>query len=173
MSFGKPTVSSQVLDHSETSLTVRNSGVKVMLLAVLIDAEALEVNVTTRTELRLDRPRNVDGRLHGKLLHPALHHGEVDGDYTRHLNRATERNLAIALREVQITNGELGALHVHGKVDLAAARQVLDVTVAAVLRATGHGTSALFADFLFDRCVRATGMDVLGLGRECDIAVHV
>ena len=135
-----------------------------MLLAVLVHAEALEIDVPSRAELRLDRPRDVDRRLHGKLLHAALHHGEVDRDDTRHLNRAAERDLAVALLEVQVTDREFGTLDVDGEVDLAATGQVLDVAVASVFWTPGHGASTFFADLLFDVCVCAARVDILGLG---------
>lgn len=161
----KPTISSQILNHSQTSLAIRNSRVKVVLLAMLVHTEALEVNVPSRTKLRLDRSRDVDRRLHGKLLHTALHDREVDRDDTSHLNGAAERDLAIALREVQVADRELGARDVDGQVDFAAAGQVLDIAVASVFRAAGHSASAFSADFLFDVCARAAGVDVFGLGR--------
>ena len=140
---------------------------------MLVHTEALKVNVPSRTELRLDRSRDIDRRLHSKLLHAALHNREIDRDNASHLNRAAERDLAIALREVQVADRELGALDVDGQVDFAAAGQVLDVAVASVLRATGHSASAFFADFLFDVCVGAAGMNVFRLGRKGDVTVHV
>lgn len=140
---------------------------------MLVHAEALKVDVTAGAKLWLDGSRDVDRRLHGKLLHAALHYREVDRDDTRHLNRTTERDLAIALREVQVAYGELGAFHMDRKVDLTAAGQVLDVAVAAVFWATRNSACALFADFLFDIRVCVAGVDVLGLRWQGDVAVHV
>ena len=167
------TVSSQVFNHAETSLTVSNRSIKIVLLAMLVHTEALKVDIPPGAELRLNRTGNVNRRLHGELLHPALHNRKLDRNHTRHLNGATERNLAIALREMQIPNRELGPLDMHRKVNLAAARQVFDVAVAAVLRATGDRAGALVADFLFDVVARGSGVHILGLRRLCDVAVHV
>jgi hypothetical protein len=144
-----------------------------MLLAILIHAEALKVNIPAGAKLRLHRPRDVNRRLHGQLLHATFHDGEIDRNHTRHLNSATERNLAITLREMQIPDGELRSLHVHGKVHFAATRQVLDIAVAAVLGAPWNRASALFADFLFGCFVCAAGVHILGLRGESYVAVHV
>lgn len=140
---------------------------------MLVHTETLEVDIPAGAKLRLDRPRDVDGRLHGQLLHAVLHHGEVDRDDAGHLDGAAERDLAVALREVQVADGELGAFHVDGQVDFAAAGQVLDVAVAAVFWPAGHSASAFSADFLFDVGVCVAGVHVLGLGRQGDVAVHV
>lgn len=140
---------------------------------MLVHTEALKVDIPPGAELRLNRTGNVNRRLHGELLHPALHNRKLDRNHTRHLNSATERNLAIALREMQIPNRELGPLDMHRKVNLAAARQVFDVAVAAVLRATRDRAGALVADFLFDVVARGSGVHILGLRRLCDVAVHV
>ena len=61
-----------------------------------------------------------------------------------HLDGAAEGDLAVALREVDVAHREAAALHVDGEVDLRAAREVLDVAVAAVL-ARRHGARALHA----------------------------
>jgi hypothetical protein len=167
------TISPQVLNHSQTSLAVRNSSIKIMLLAMLIHTEPLKVNVPSRAKLRLHRTRDINRRLHRKLLHATLHHREVDSNNPRHLNRTTERDLAIALREMQIADGELRSLDVYGEVHFAAAREILDIAVAAVLGAAGDGTSALFADFLFGLFVCVAGVHVFGLRGQGDIAVHV
>lgn len=109
---------------------------------MLVHAEALEVDVPARAKLRLDGTRDVDGALHADLRHATLHDRELDRDHTSHLNGTAEGNLAVALREVQVADGELGALDVHGQVDLAAAREVLDVAVAAMFGAAGDGAGA-------------------------------
>jgi hypothetical protein len=144
-----------------------------MLLAILIHTEALKVNIPAGAKLRLHRTRDINRRFHRELLHATLHDGEIDRNHTRHLNSATERNLAIALREMQIADGELRSLHVHGKVHFAATRQVLDIAVAAVLGAPWNRASALFADFLFGCFVCAAGVHILGLRGESYVAVHV
>ena len=61
-----------------------------MLLAGRINTEAFEVNVAARSKLWLDRPRDVDGRLHAELLHAVLQDSEFDGNNTGYLNSTTE-----------------------------------------------------------------------------------
>ena len=57
----------------------------------------------------------------------------MEVDPTRHLDRAAEGDLAVALREVEVAHRELGALDIDREVDARSARDVLDVAVAAVL----------------------------------------
>lgn len=64
---------------------------------------------------------------------------------------------------MQISNRELCAFDVDGQVDLAATRQILDVTVPAMLRATGDRPGTFFPDLGLRFLVGGTGMDVLGL----------
>lgn len=107
------------------------------------------------------------------MLHPVLHHGELDRNRPRHLNRAAERDLAVALREVQVTNRELRAFDVHRQVDFRAAGEVLDIAVPTVLRSPWYSTGSLFPDLLLDIVSCAAGVDVLRLRRECDFPAHV
>ena len=46
-------VASKVLDDAQAGLSVCNRGVEIVLLAVLVDAEAFKVNVSAGTELRV------------------------------------------------------------------------------------------------------------------------
>jgi hypothetical protein len=85
-----------------------------MLLPMLIDREALEVNVPARPKLRFDRARNVDGRLHVQLLHAAFHDAELERNASCHFDRAAEGDFSITLGEMQVSNTELRALDVHG-----------------------------------------------------------
>jgi hypothetical protein len=71
-----------------------------------------------------------------------LNQVEAQVDVARHLDRATERDLTIALREMQITYREQRVLDVDREVDARALRQVLDVHVAAVV-ARRHGPGGL------------------------------
>ena len=144
-----------------------------MLLPVLVDREPLKVYIPAGAELRLHGARDVDGRLHVQLLDAALHDGELERNHPSHLNRAAERNFTIPLREMEITDAELGTRDVHRQVHLAATREVLDVAIAAVLRAAGDRARALAADLLFDIGRRAAGMYVGGIRRLRDDAVHV
>nr|POE48028.1 hypothetical protein CFP56_01356 [Quercus suber] len=84
----------EILNHPQTRLPICDCRVEVVLFAVLIHAEAFEIDVAPRTKSRLDRPR---GFRH------------LDRDFSRHLDRPAEADLAIALREVQIAHRELRA----------------------------------------------------------------
>jgi hypothetical protein len=80
--------------------------------------------------LWLDWTWDVDGRLsalHAELFLPTLDDIELDGDDAGNLDGAAEGDLAVTLREVQVTDRELGALHVDWQVDLAAPAQILDI----------------------------------------------
>lgn len=144
-----------------------------MLFPVLIDTESLEVDVPARSELRLYRTRHVDGTLHVQVLDAVFHDAALDRDDACHLNGATERDLAVSLREVQVSDTELCALDMHGEIDLGAAGEILDVAVSAVFGTAGDGASALTADFLFQRRVGMSGVYVLRLWWFRDVAVHV
>lgn len=54
------TIASQVLNHPQARLPIRNRRIEVVLLPMLIHAEALEVDVPSGTELRLYRAWDVD-----------------------------------------------------------------------------------------------------------------
>lgn len=128
-------VTAQILNHSQTGFAVRNRRIQVVLLAGMVDAEALEGQVATGAELRLNGARMENGRFHAHVRHAAFNHVELDGDYAGHLDGAAEGDFAIALREVQVADGEFGAGNVHWEIYLAAAAEVFDVAVPAVLGA--------------------------------------
>ena len=73
---------------------------------------------------------------------------------------------------MEVADAELGAGDVDGEEDLAAAAEVLDVAVAAVLGAAGDSARALLADFVFQVAGCGARVDVLGLGRLGDDAVE-
>jgi hypothetical protein len=81
---------------------------------VFIDREALKVDVPARAELGLNRAWDVDGTLQAHLGHTVFDDLKVDRDDTCHLDGAAERDLAITLREVQVTDRELGTRHMDG-----------------------------------------------------------
>lgn len=110
--------------HSNTRVTY--------LLPMLINREPLESQVPSRPIMRLHGSGQVNRALHTQILHPILHHLKVHSHHAGHLDRATEGDLAIALRKVQVANGELCTSDVYGKEDFAAPTEVLDVAVAAV-----------------------------------------
>ena len=74
---GTRTVATQVLDGAQTGLTVRDSGVQVVLFSCLVDAEAFKVDVAAGAELRLHRSWDVDGALGAKFGGAVFHHGEL------------------------------------------------------------------------------------------------
>lgn len=88
---------SQVLDHPQGRLSVRHRGIHVMLLAVLVDAEAFEGEVATGPELRLHGARVEDGRFHAEIGHAAFHDAEFQGDDAGHFDGAAEGYFAVAL----------------------------------------------------------------------------
>lgn len=135
----------QVLNHPQRRLPVRHIDVEVVLLAVLVDAEAFKVNVPTGAELRLDGTRDVDGGFQAQVGHAVLHDLEVDGNDPRHLDSTTKGDFAVALREVQVTDRELGAGDVHGEIDLAAAGEVLDAVDGVSQLCCERNTSAEWA----------------------------
>ena len=58
----------QVLNDSQTSLSIGDRSIEIVLFSVFIDTEAFEVDVATRTELWLDRAGNVDGTTNSMLV---------------------------------------------------------------------------------------------------------
>jgi len=115
----KLTKPSQILNHSQTSLTIRHRSIKIMLFALLIHTKALKVDVPPRTELRLHRTGDVNGTLHVELLHAALHDAEFDGDDACHFDGAAEGDFAVALEErgllVRVVLFRIGFVGVDGK----------------------------------------------------------
>lgn len=106
---------------------------------MLVDRKALEIDIPSRTELRLDRAGYVDWRLHIELLDAALHDAEFERDDAchlrasqqvcfrlnvdrRYLNRATERNFTITLAEVQVSNTKLRSFDMHRQKHLRSSR---------------------------------------------------
>lgn len=162
----------QVLEYPETSLSVRHRHIHIMLFPILVDREALERQHSPGSKLRLYGTGDKDGALHVQVLDPALHQRELERDDAGHLDRAAERDLAVALAEVKISDGELGARDVHGEVSLAPARKVLDVAVATMLRATGYRAGALGADLGLKIPSGSAGVDVFGFREVGDDAVE-
>lgn len=80
-----------------------------MLLPMLIHTEAFKVDVPSGPKLWLNGAGDVNGALHVKFLHAALHDAELERNHTRHFNRAAKGDFAIALAEMQVTDAELGA----------------------------------------------------------------
>jgi hypothetical protein len=81
---------------------------------------------------------------------------------------STPTHLAVALAEMHVAHAQVCALHKHGKVDAAAAGEILDVAVAAILTA-GNCTRCALGDAL---PIRVVGGDLaqqstLGLRKQC------
>ena len=79
------------------------------------------------------------------LVHAVLDQVDAEVDEPAHLDRAAERDLAVALGEVQVAARQLRAVDVDRVVHAASTSEVLDVVVAAVLP-RGHGARALARD---------------------------
>ena len=122
--------------------------------------------------MRLHGPRQEKRTLHRQILHAILHHRELERDDARHLDCPTKGNFSVALREVQVSDAELGAFDMDGQVHLAPSTQVLDVAVTAVLRPPRDGPRSLLADLGLDLVGRAAGVHVLWLGRLGDDALE-
>ena len=93
----KLTKSSQILNYPQTSLSVRNRRIEIVLFPVFIHTEALEVNIPSRTKLRFDGAWDVNWTLHIELLHAAFHDAELDCYDACHFDCAAEGYLAVAL----------------------------------------------------------------------------
>ena len=161
---GDLTIASQILNTPQRRLPVRNGRVHIMLHALLIDAEALKREIPARTVMRLHRSRQEQRTLHIQIRHAAFHDGQLQRDDAGHLDRAAEGDFAIALREVEVADAELGPGDVDREENFAAAAQVFDVAVPAVRGAPRYGPRSLFADFLFQVAGCGARVDVLRLG---------
>lgn len=78
----------------------------------------------------------------------------------------------VPTRKVQVANAKLGPRHMDGQIDLAAAREILNVAVAAVLGPAGDGPGALGGDALGQLGVGGPGVRVERLGRLGNDAVR-
>lgn len=140
---------------------------------MMIHTKALKRQIPPRSIMWLHRPWQEQWALHRQLLHPIFHHAQLQRDDAGDLNRAAEADLPVALAEMQVPNAELCTLDVDGEIDLAAAREVLDVAVAAVFGAARHRACAFSANLVLDVSGRAAGVHVLGLWWEGDFAAGV
>lgn len=88
---------------------------------------------------------------------------------THHLDSSTERELAVTLGEVQVTDSEIGPVDVDGEVAAGSAAEVLDVDITTVL-ASGNRASALGIDLLADLVGEVLAdIRALGGGRKSDL----
>ncbi|EAY64674.1 conserved hypothetical protein [Burkholderia cenocepacia PC184] len=130
----------QILDGVQTRLAIRGGDVEIMLAALLVDGNALENEVVVIG--RRDRAGLKDGVADTVFRHAALDEVHAHMHPAGHFDRAAERDLAVALAEVQVADRQARAIHVHGEKHLRAARQILDVAIAAML-ARRHRARAL------------------------------
>ena len=107
----------QILNTPQSRLTIRNRRIEEMLLALRINRETLEINMSSRSKIRLHRSRNVNRRFHSQLLDSILHDFELYGNHTCHFYGAAKGDFAIALGEVEVAHAEFGAGDVDGEVD--------------------------------------------------------
>src|ERR1700730_14979339 len=122
----------EIFDGVQTGTPVRDVSVQIMLLARhLVYRDALKNQVFR--EPRLDRTRLEDGIGDGVLFYAVFDQIDTDINPAGHFDRATESDFAVALRPVNVAHREAAALHIDWEVDARAARQVLDVAVAAML----------------------------------------
>ena len=154
----------QVLNAPQRRLPIRYRRVQIMLLPILVNAEPFKRQIPAWSIVRLHRPGQEERGFHAQVRHAVLHDVELDRDDAGHLDGAAEADLAVALREVQVADAELGSLDMNGKVDLAAAAEVLDIAVSAMLGAAGDGSRAFLADFVFYVAGAAASVHVLRLG---------
>jgi hypothetical protein len=144
-----------------------------MLLPMLIHTKPLKIYIPPRSKLRLHGTRDIDRTLHIQLLHPAFHDAELEGYHARHLNRAAEGDLAVALAEMQVPYAELGTGDVDREEDFGTAREVLDVAVSAVFGAAGDCSRAFFANLGFQVAGSGASVDILWLRWLGDGAVEM
>lgn len=161
----------KILDNPQAVLLVRNVDIQIVLLSVRVDGEAFERQHPAGTELRLDGTGEEDRALDPQRLHPLLQHVDLDRDNTRHLNRPTERDLAVSLREVQVSHRKSSSLHVHRQIRLTSPRQVLDIAIPAMLRSTRHSPRSLAPNLRLDLPRSGAGVDIEGLRRVRDDTV--
>ena len=143
-----------------------------MLHPVLIDAESLKGQIPARSVMGLHGSRQEERALHVQVLHAAFHHRQFQRDDASHLDRAAERYLPVALREVEIANAELGAGDVYWEEDFAASAEVLDIAVAPVLWAARYSPGSLLAHLFFQLAGCGASVDILRLRWLSDDALQ-
>src|SRR5262249_42700595 len=152
-----------ILDGVEARLPIRDGGVHVVLL-VPIDRHADEGEEGRIP--RLHRPGEEDGVSGDPVLaHAPLNEIDAEVDVTADLDGAAEGDLPVALREVEVPAGELGAPDMHRVVDARSPGEVLDVVVAPVLT-RGHGPGTLAGDLVQLGTLELASQDPLRVRRQ-------
>jgi hypothetical protein len=75
--------------------------------------------------------------------------------------------------KVQVAHTKLGTSNMHRQIHLAAPAQVLDITVAAMLRSSRNRPGALLSHFFLDSGVCASGVHTRLEGRKGDVTVEL
>src|SRR3981081_524332 len=152
----------EILDRIQACLTIGDMNIEVMLLAALVDRDALEDQIVL--VVRRDRRRLEYGILDAVFGNTILDDVDLEVQPARHFDGPTKGDLAVALAEMQIAHRETAAGHVDREVDLRTARQALDIAIAAML-ARRHRSGAFGADLGLDISFGATGMSGRRKGR--------
>ena len=145
----------EVLDRVQAGLPIGDMHVEVMLLALLVDRDAFEDQIVF--VVRRDRRRLEYRILDAVFRYAVLDDVDLDMQPARHLDRAAEGDLAVALAEMQVAHRETAAGNIDREVNLRAARQVLDVAISAML-ARRHGARAFRRGLRLGVALQATHM---------------
>src|SRR5205823_12830074 len=105
----------QIFDRVQAGLAVGDVDVEVMLLAGLVDRDALEDQIVL--VVRRNRRRLEHGILDAVLGDAILDDIDLEMQPAGHLDGAAEGDLAVALAEVQIAHREAAARHIYREVD--------------------------------------------------------
>lgn len=87
----------QILNDPQGGLPIRHGGIHVVLLAVLVDAEALEGEVAAGSKLRFHGALLEDGGFDAEVGQAVFHDAEFEGDDAGHFDGAAEGDFAVAL----------------------------------------------------------------------------
>ena len=114
--------------------------------------------------MRFHGPGQEQRAFHPQVCHTVLHNVQLNSNNTGHFDGAAEGDFAVTLGEVEVADAEFGAFDVNGEVNFAAAAEVLNVAVPAMLGATGDGSCTFLTHLVFDIACSAACVYVLRLG---------
>lgn len=142
-----------------------------MLPSILVDREPLESQHPPRSKLGFYISGDEYWRLHCEFADAVFDEGELEGDYPCHFDGAAKGDFAVALRKVQVADGESRSRYVHGEIGPRAAAEVLDVAVSAVLGTSGDGAGTFGVDLGCQGPGRGACVRVCGIWEESYDAV--